>query len=96
MAYWRLSWPFMALRGTRTFADDVGEPTMWSFGLWHSHFAHRAVVRPVVSLCLRLGLPVIHQENHFYPGTNMFVSFFPGFHKASQDVLGNLNCPEIT
>jgi hypothetical protein len=44
-----------------------------------------------------------HQENHFYPGTNMFVSFFPGFHKASQDVLGqpelswgNLNCPEIT
>jgi hypothetical protein len=34
-----------------------------------------------------------HQENHFYPGTNMFVSFFPGFHKASQDVLGQ---PELS
>jgi hypothetical protein len=36
---------------------------------------------------------VVHQENHFYPGTNMFVSFFPGFHKASQDVLGQ---PELS
>jgi hypothetical protein len=36
---------------------------------------------------------IIHQENHFYPGTNMFVSFFPGFHKASQDVLGQ---PELS
>jgi hypothetical protein len=35
----------------------------------------------------------VHQENHFYPGTNMFVSFFPGFHKASQDVLGQ---PELS
>jgi hypothetical protein len=38
---------------------NVGEPTMWSFGLWHSCFAHRTVVRPVMSSCLRLGSPVV-------------------------------------
>jgi hypothetical protein len=38
---------------------NVGEPAMWSFGLWRSRFARCAIVRPVVSSCLRLGSPVV-------------------------------------
>jgi hypothetical protein len=38
---------------------NVGEPTMWLFGLWHSRFARCTVIRPVMSLCLGLGSPVV-------------------------------------
>jgi hypothetical protein len=57
---------------------------------WHGGVA---ACSPLVKYVRTKGGEYLHQENHFYPGTNMFVSFFPGFHKASQDVLGQ---PELS